>query len=141
MSRRDRTPRADDDLAPRRRRRLGPWSLLAPIALILLTIAIFYSVGSVLNQPANETDSQATPGQEATTPASTGTVQTTETVAEKPRSKRQFVVVQAGDSPSSIAEEHGLTTEEFLTLNPDIDPQALPTGVKVRIRPAPDTKQ
>ena len=42
--------------------------------------------------------------------------------------------VQSGDSVSTIAEEFGISVEQILELNPDIDPQALSTGEKLKLR-------
>ncbi len=42
--------------------------------------------------------------------------------------------VKPGDTPSSIAEEAGIPLERLLELNPDIDPQALSPGQRLRLR-------
>lgn len=47
---------------------------------------------------------------------------------------RRFYVVQSGDTLSSIAEETGTTVEELQELNPDIDPQILVSGQKLKLR-------
>jgi len=46
----------------------------------------------------------------------------------------KFYVVQPGDSLSLIAEKTGVSLERLQQLNPDIDPQLLPSGVKLRLR-------
>ena len=49
-------------------------------------------------------------------------------------SSPKFYVVQPGDSLSLIAEKTGVSLERLQQLNPDIDPQLLPSGVKLRLR-------
>ena len=46
----------------------------------------------------------------------------------------KFYVVQPGDSLSLIAEKTGVSLERLQQLNPDIDPQLLPSGVKLKLR-------
>ena len=47
---------------------------------------------------------------------------------------RKSYIVQSGDTLSSIAEETGTTVEELQELNPDIDPQILVSGQKLKLR-------
>ena len=47
---------------------------------------------------------------------------------------RKSYVVQSGDTLSSIAEETGVTVERLQELNPDIDPQILVSGQKLKLR-------
>ena len=49
------------------------------------------------------------------------------------RGPRRYTV-EPGDTPSGIAEEHGLSVEELLDLNPEVDPQALSPGQRLRLR-------
>jgi hypothetical protein len=46
----------------------------------------------------------------------------------------RFYIVQPGDSLSLIAEKTGVSLERLQQLNPDIDPQLLPSGEKLRLR-------
>jgi LysM repeat protein len=43
-------------------------------------------------------------------------------------------VVREGDTLNEIAEETGLSEDELLELNPDIDPQILVTGQRISLR-------
>lgn len=47
---------------------------------------------------------------------------------------RKFYIVQSGDTLSAIAEETGTTVDELQELNPDIDPQILVSGQKLKLR-------
>jgi hypothetical protein len=49
-------------------------------------------------------------------------------------STRRFYVVRAGDNLALIAERTGVPLETLRELNPDLDPQALVTGQRVRLR-------
>ena len=46
----------------------------------------------------------------------------------------KYYVVQPGDSLSLIAEKTGVSLERLQQLNPNIDPQLLPSGVKLQLR-------
>lgn len=50
------------------------------------------------------------------------------------RPSRKTYRVQPGDTPSTIAEKAGIPLETLLDLNPDIDPQSLSPGQKLRLR-------
>ena len=46
----------------------------------------------------------------------------------------KYYVVQPGDSLSTIAEEEGIELDTLEQLNPDLDPQTLSAGQRVRLR-------
>jgi LysM repeat protein len=43
-------------------------------------------------------------------------------------------VVQPGDTLSSIALETGISVAELQAMNPDVDPQALASGERLKLR-------
>ena len=45
-----------------------------------------------------------------------------------------FYVVQPNDTLAGIAERTGVPVDELQSLNPDIDPQALPSGAQLKLR-------
>jgi LysM repeat protein len=66
----------------------------------------------------------------ATTPSSNSKSSS----SKKPStSSSKRYTVKPGDTPSSIAEEAGMPLERLLELNPDIDPQALSPGQKLKL--------
>jgi LysM repeat protein len=65
----------------------------------------------------------------ATTPAAK------KPAATKKKSTAKSYTVKAGDTPSSIAEGAGIPLDQLLELNPDIDPQALSPGQKLKLGP------
>jgi len=79
-------------------------------------------------------------GKEADPAGSSGTrpVATTPSEKEAARKRRKSsrsYTVKAGDTPSSIADDAGIPLAELLDLNPDIDPQALSPGQKLKLGP------
>ena len=102
----------------------SPARFLAPLALVAFVIALFMVVTSTQTKPGG---SDAPNQSSGTTPTAspTGT----------PRSKgRRRYTVKTGDTPSSIAEKTGVPLEEILRLNPDLDPQTLSPGQRIKLR-------
>ena len=46
----------------------------------------------------------------------------------------EFYIVQAGDTLGEIAAKTGVTLEELQVLNPELDPQALVSGQRIRLK-------
>ena len=63
----------------------------------------------------------------------TTTARETTTGSESPKGPKVYVV-QPGDTLSAISTETGVTVEELQLLNPDIDPQALASGQRLKLR-------
>jgi LysM repeat protein len=97
----------------------SPARYLAPLALI----AAFFAVYTVVKPSSDEASDE---------PAST---QTTTTTAKKQASspKRRSYTVKSGDVLSAIAESTGVPLERLLELNPDLDPQTLRSGQKIKL--------
>ena len=99
----------------------SPARFLAPLALVAFAFALFTILGGSEDsgeQPANTTQ-----------PAATATA--TKTPASK--RKRKVYVVKPGDTPSGIAEKTGVSLEQLEKANPDLDPQLLAPGQRIRI--------
>jgi LysM repeat protein len=108
--------------------RRSPARFLAPLAVIAVAVA-FYAVlshgisdsGSGKTPPAAETRGKATPAR-------------TRTSGSSQKRKRKTYVVKSGDTPSSIAQKTGVPLSEIERLNPDIDPQLLSPGTRIKLR-------
>ncbi len=50
------------------------------------------------------------------------------------RAEDEVYIVKEGDTLASIAEKTGKTVEELQELNPELDPQALVSGQKIKLR-------
>jgi LysM repeat protein len=110
----------------------NPARLLAPLALVAAALSIYLVVRSELSGGAD--------GSTTTRPAATTTNERTSTTSRSGSSRRsssrrpRTYTVRAGDVLSSIAERTGVPLSRLEELNPDVDPQALRTGQKLKLR-------
>lgn len=84
-----------------------------------MTVAVLL-VRSGLNSSPGRTSTLTTRATTATTPASQG----------RPR----FYRLRAGETLSDVALRFGTTVDALLTLNPNVDANALRVGQRIRIR-------
>jgi resuscitation-promoting factor RpfA len=108
-------------------RRLSFARLLAPLALIacaVVVVAMVLGSGVVGN---DETDSNAT----SDLPAAT---ERTTTAGRPAKRERATYTIKANDTLSGIADQHGTTVERLQELNPELDPQGLVAGQKIKLR-------
>ena len=111
---------------------------MAPLALL----AAFVAVGVIVSSTTGGGEEASTGGAATSTSTqregSSGSSdqgertqsQTTRTGESGPRT----YTVESGDTFGSIAESTGLSVEELQELNPDLDPQSLNVGDRVRLR-------
>ncbi|HEX5617007.1 MAG TPA: LysM domain-containing protein [Solirubrobacteraceae bacterium] len=105
----------------------SPARFIAPLALVAVGVALFMVVSSSLNESGgtgNAPDQTSGNGP---------------TASPTPKGKRERkgprrYRVKTGDTPSSIAEKTGVPLEEILRLNPDLDPQTLAPGQRIKLR-------
>jgi LysM repeat protein len=111
-----------------RRRGFRPVHLLAPLALVVVAVAVaVVVVNSDVTGGDNDNGGQATSTQGTDT-------ETTTTPGRQGRRQRRNYVVKPGDSFGSIAERTGVPVEQLEQLNPDVDPQALVVGQRIKLR-------
>lgn len=113
---------------PRSRSRLRA---LAPLALVAFVIAVVLVVagsksGGSQNAPTKATDTSTS--QSRTAPKK----KTTTTTKRKPPATTY--TVKTGDNLGSIAEKTRVPVDKLRELNPDLDPQALVTGQKIKLK-------
>lgn len=104
-----------------------PLRILAPLALVVVAVALFIVVTG------------AGSGSSGGGPASSGDTNTatTKTTSNKPAPKKKVAstyTVKAGDNLGSIAEKTRVPVEKLQTINPALDPQALVTGQKIKLK-------
>jgi len=103
----------------------SPARFLAPIALIAFAIAL-YSVVKDDNPPAG--------GNSGATSTATPTASAKSSKKKKSaKKKRKTYIVKSGDTPSGIAEKNNISLEDLYKFNPDLDPQTMAPGQKIRL--------
>ena len=103
----------------------SPARFLAPLALVAFALALYVVVtGATGNDPESKGTQGAKPATRSTN-APTG---------RKRKKTRRTYVVKSGDTPSGIAEKTGVPLTQILQLNPDLDPQSLNPGTKIKLR-------
>ena len=107
---------------------------LAPLALVAFFVALLIVVGAS-GGGDGESESAGEPAPAAETGTGTAAEEEGEDgeEAESGGSPKRYTV-KLGDTPSGIAAENDITVEQLLRLNPDLDPQLLSPGEKIRIR-------
>ncbi len=110
--------------------RRSPARYLAPLAIVAFLIALSVVV-STSGDPAT---SGADGADAAVTPERGAAADVSERSGNRRRTGRKTYRVRPGDTPSTIAERTGVSLEELEALNPDIDPQALTPGQRLRLR-------
>jgi LysM repeat protein len=101
-----------------------------PALLTLLILGTFFII--VTSGGSEESGAVDRPARSATPTTTTAKPRTTTTKAV-PASSGRFVKVQPGDTPTSIADRSGISTERLLDLNPSVDPGALKPGQTLKI--------
>ena len=104
---------------------------LAPAALVFFALAIL-----VVLMSADVSDDGDDRSARRSEQRDLGERQTTRT-AEETRETRlpdDVYVVKTGDTLAGIAQQVGLTVEQLMELNPELDPQALVSGQEIKLR-------
>jgi hypothetical protein len=98
--------------------------LLAPIALVLFAI-VFFAV--ILNSGSGD-------GGGSGPPVERPTVSNPRKARAGPRTDGSTYTVKSGDTLVGIADKTGVPIEKLQELNPELDPQALVSGQKIKLR-------
>jgi LysM repeat protein len=98
----------------------NPARLAAPLALLAAAVAVVVVVQA-------SRSSSPSVSQSATSPVATQPVRRTRTAASR------VYVVKPGDTLSVIADKADVSLEEIQRLNPQIDPNALQTGQRLKL--------
>ena len=96
--------------------------LLFAVVLLILVVA---SIGGG-DSPSIRSDSSGR-GKEKTQSR-------TRPINEAPLSTRRFYSVKPGDTLGGIAAKTGVQIDQLMSLNPSIDPRALVTGQRIKLR-------
>jgi LysM repeat protein len=101
--------------------------LLAPLSLIAFTVTLLIVIAS--SGTGDDSSDSGDRGSARTEQVST--IGETET---EPRVSGNFYTVKTGDTLAAIAETVGVSVTRLQELNPELDPQALVSGQKIRLR-------
>ena|SRR5215204_1736849 len=108
----------------------SPARFLAPLALVAFALALFI----VLDRTTGGNDETEAGPNRVAEPAETTPSPNKKDKKEK-KAKPKTYTVKVGDTPSGIAEKTGVNLETILELNPDLDPQTLTPGTKLKLSP------
>src|SRR4051812_36306746 len=106
----------------------SPARFLAPIALVAFAFALY----TIVNDARDRGGSSSGGVPANTTPAAKGSKKQSSSKKSAKR-KRKTYVIKSGDTPSGIAEKTGVSVATLQKLNPDLDPQALTVGQRLRL--------
>jgi LysM repeat protein len=101
----------------------SPARFLAPLALVAFVVALLMIVQSGGSDQSGEDPASNSSNRPAATATAT----------PKPKRKRKVYVVKPGDTPSGIAEKTGVSLEQLEMANPDLDPQLLAPGQRIKL--------
>jgi hypothetical protein len=102
--------------------------LLAPLALIAFAVAV---AAMVLGSGVIGDDDGAETAGTGDLPAVTDDEKAT---GQPRRRTRATYTIKPNDTLSGIAEQNGTTVDRLLELNPELDPQGLVAGQKIKLR-------
>jgi LysM repeat protein len=105
------------------RGRRSPARLIAPVALVVAVVAVLLVV-----QGSTSSDGDSKGGSADTST----TQQTTSTTSQRPI--RPSYTVKLNDTLGLIAEKTGVSVARIMELNPELDPQNLIVGQKIKLR-------
>ena len=111
--------------------RRGLARLFAPVALALVALAF---VAIVLGSGADGGSGKSGGGATETEAQRTKTSERQRTTTAERKPAGNSYTVKVNDTLGGIAEETGVPVETLLELNPDLDPQALVSGQKIKLR-------
>jgi LysM repeat protein len=103
----------------------SPARFLAPLALVAFALALFVVVTNTTGDSGDETGAHGASAPAEATPSPN---------AKKKRKPRKTYTIKAGDTPSGIAVKVDVPLDQILELNPDLDPQTLTPGTKIKLR-------
>jgi LysM repeat protein len=112
-----------------------PSRWLAPLALLVALVAVWVVVQSTTGdgEKASTAPSRdAGTGGKTSTGSRTATTGTT--TAATGSGESPSYTVKAGDTLGTIAETTGVPIDQLLELNPELDPQSLSVGQRIRLR-------
>jgi LysM repeat protein len=116
-------------------KRRSPSHVLAPISLIAFGLALLLIVTSAGGGDGDTSKSEATKQEQRDLEVSK---EKQRRIAREKREQGKLpqgvYVVKTGDTLGSIAQKTGVPVEKLQEMNPELDPQALVSGQKIKLR-------
>lgn len=117
--------------------RRTPARVLAPLALVAFGLALLLivaSAGGGDDEPSNGSASQQEQRDLELAKEKRRRQKSDERREGQGKLPQDIYVVKSGDTLGSIAEKTGVPVEKLQDLNPELDPQALVSGQKIKLR-------
>jgi LysM repeat protein len=108
----------------------SPARFLAPLALLGFVLALGLIVTHSSSDSGSGSGTRSGQEQPASSPTAASGGKSASSKSKGPR----FYTVKVGDTPSAIAEKTGVPLTQIEQLNPDLDPQALSPGERIKLR-------
>jgi LysM repeat protein len=105
--------------------RRSPARFLAPLAVVAVAAAFY----SVLSHGFDDGSGKSPPAAERS-----GATATPASKRKSSSHRRKTYVIKSGDTPSAIAAKTGVPLTQIERLNPDLDPQLLSPGTRIKLR-------
>ncbi len=113
--------------------RRSPLRFLAPVALVAFGIAILMVVSSTGGSDGGSKPTASEQEKDRDLGASTKKKSKRRTAADGGLPTRTYTV-KSGDTLGSISEKTGIPIQKLQELNPELDPQQLVSGQKIKLR-------
>lgn len=108
----------------------GPARFIAPLALVAFGVALFL----ILSTALKEDSGTSTDGSQKSSQPTGKDGKKSSGKKKKKKKQRKTYTVKSGDTPSGIAEKVDVPLDTLFELNPDLDPQVLTPGQKIKLR-------
>ena len=114
--------------------RRSPLRFLAPVALVAFGLALLVVLSSSSTDDGNSTPSASEREKDRDLGTSTKKKKRKSKSSANGTLPTRSYTVQRGDTLGSISEKTGIPVEKLQELNPQIDPQQLTTGQKIKLK-------
>jgi LysM repeat protein len=111
-----------------------PARLVAPIAIVVFAVALLIVVTSAGGGDKSESASQATRQEQRDLELRRARAKKVAKQRASGKLPQGVYIVKTGDTLGSIAEKTGIPVEKLQELNPNLDPQALVSGQRIKLR-------
>ena len=114
--------------------RRSPLRFLAPVALVLFGLALLVILSSSGDSDSNSTPSASERQKDRDLGTSSKKKKKNRTSTANGSLPTQTYTVKSGDTLGSISEKTGIPVDKLQELNPQLDPQQLVSGQKIKLR-------